>query len=525
MGKSIVPHRAAPRRRPRRIPALLSALLLLLCASPVRAAEAGDILAKGTQGESVVLYIKDPGEADVSVQIGNTECSDVTVADISGETAETLMLVDNSMSINQRYRPMVNELLTNIAANRAVSESFTVATFTDQIHYITQNSSDYAEVKRAIDSIRYDSHDSYLLPALYELFAGWEKADEPVYRKLIVVSDGASEEDLGYSLNEMNALMRRCPYPIYTFGAVYQDNSNKEQLENLFSLSRATRGESWRIGDITDSLGVSSVIAAGSQVRKVTVRPPAALCDGTEKGILLTAGGHTDQTTMVMPFVKVEALEPKPEAPAKTPEPPRPAEQPKEPEPPAPPEEPEKGGAPILWIALGAAAVVAAGAAAAVVLLRKKKDEPPAQEPEPPSGADLDKTISAFRPKTPDAGAGAFRGGTAMVFNTKPPMLVLSNADDPNESYKAPLTGQVLVGRRSDMGCAIVIPDQSISKKHCVFRYENRTLFVSDAGSKNGTVLNGRAITQETRIDNGSVVKLGNVELKVEIRNAGVPSY
>ena len=111
---------------------------------------------------------------------------------------------------------------------------------------------------------------------------------------------------------------------------------------------------------------------------------------------------------------------------------------------------------------------------------------------------------------------------TAMVFSgrRKVPTLVLTDVNDSNRRYKAPLTDDIAVGRRSDQGCKIVIPDQSVSKKHCVFSYSRGVLYVSDAGSKNGTLVDGEEIDGNTRVEDGSRVTLGDVELRVEIRDA-----
>lgn len=505
---------------------MLAFVMLLMLSVPVKAADPGCILAKGIQDESVVLFIQDPGTDTVSIQIGTEKCDDITVSDISDETVETLVLVDNSLSIAQKYRPVVNDILTNIAANRGVSEKFSVATFTDQTNYLLRNSSDYSEIKRAIDSIQYDSHDSYLLPVLYECFSAWAKEDELVYRKVIVISDGASEETVGYTLNELNELIRRYPYPVYSFGAAYQNNSNKEQLDNLFSLSRVTNGESWRIGDISDSLAVSTIIASSNNVKKVSIQPPVTMCDGTEKGIKIEAGGHVDQTTIVMPFAKMEHVVEPAEPIAETAEPteavtPEVAE---ENEFVADSEDAPKASNSVLWIVVGI--LVFFVCAAGGFFFARKKNQTNTKNDLPEEQRDTEPVQTSDDGDTGIVMRGA-KGDTAVVFSNqkkKTPVLILTNVGTPNERYKSALIGPITVGRSSNMGCNIIIPEntptKTVSKKHCIFTYDGNALYVADAGSKNGTLVNGVLAEGRTRVESGNTITLGDVELRVEIKNA-----
>ena len=66
-----------------------------------------------------------------------------------------------------------------------------------------------------------------------------------------------------------------------------------------------------------------------------------------------------------------------------------------------------------------------------------------------------------------------------------------------NQSSKVfPLSSPVtVIGRRSS--CDLRIPLTSVSKKHCKLTYENGTVKILDLGSKNGTHLNGKPVTED----------------------------
>jgi len=71
----------------------------------------------------------------------------------------------------------------------------------------------------------------------------------------------------------------------------------------------------------------------------------------------------------------------------------------------------------------------------------------------------------------------------------------------------------VIVGRSSDAG--IAVPDRSMSRRHArVFR-EGGEWLVEDLGSRNGTLLNGRRITEPTPVGIGTVLRIGSTTVNV----------
>src|SRR5262245_11213107 len=58
--------------------------------------------------------------------------------------------------------------------------------------------------------------------------------------------------------------------------------------------------------------------------------------------------------------------------------------------------------------------------------------------------------------------------------------------------------GRSVIGRASS--CDIVIDDPTVSRIHAEFLYTDNQLAIKDAGSKNGTFLNGKRISDSTAI-------------------------
>jgi len=70
----------------------------------------------------------------------------------------------------------------------------------------------------------------------------------------------------------------------------------------------------------------------------------------------------------------------------------------------------------------------------------------------------------------------------------------------------------VVIGRSADN--AIAIPDTSVSRKHVLLRRTPEGWAASDMGSGNGTMVNSSAIAEETVLNNGDVIAMGDTELQ-----------
>ncbi|MFM7034226.1 MAG: FHA domain-containing protein [Planctomycetia bacterium] len=72
---------------------------------------------------------------------------------------------------------------------------------------------------------------------------------------------------------------------------------------------------------------------------------------------------------------------------------------------------------------------------------------------------------------------------------------------------------QLLVGRAEE--CDVRPLSDEVSRRHCAVRIEPDVVWVEDLGSRNGTFVNGNKITEKTKVFDGDVIKVGNLELRV----------
>lgn len=93
----------------------------------------------------------------------------------------------------------------------------------------------------------------------------------------------------------------------------------------------------------------------------------------------------------------------------------------------------------------------------------------------------------------------------------------------PASGQEFPLEGDELaIGRAADN--PVSIPDTSVSRKHALVRNTGDGWAVSDLGSGNGTLLNGEPVADETQLNEGDVITLGDTELRFSGPGGAVPA-
>lgn len=98
--------------------------------------------------------------------------------------------------------------------------------------------------------------------------------------------------------------------------------------------------------------------------------------------------------------------------------------------------------------------------------------------------------------------------GLAVLVVTK------SHAGGPRVGERMPLRAVNSVGR--DAGNDVVLNDEAASAKHAVVSFADGEWWLEDAGSTNGTLLNGSRIWEKERVHYGDEVQVGRLALRLE---------
>ena len=244
---------------------------------------------------------------------------------------------------------------------------------------------------------------------------------------------------------------------------------------------------------------------------RVDVPLPAALCDGSDRAMQLSDGGaNTVTLTLTMPFAAADNTTS--DVGRDAPIPPQGTADivpTAEPEPLVQPTAPDEDKPSVLPFALGGAGLLAA-LAAAFMALRRKKPAPAAPLPVQPAVSDAPATMMA---------EATMFGGTAAIFggDAAPLTVTLTDLADPAHTVTFPLDGTVSLGRDPGL-CRIVLDyDPSISRHQCDLCLRGGDVVLVNRSSSNGTKVNGEKITTECPLTDGSIIKMGNVQLRLTI--------
>ena len=474
--------------------------LLFAAALDVQAGETVPVMEQYVTADAVHLYLKYAGDVQgVAAQIGTEAAEQIEIADRESIPIVTWLLLDNSISISDADRTKAKELLTNLVAGRLDNESFNLCTYDEHLNVILQDSQSYADLKSQIDAIVHNDQESYLTDVLDELLEAESARTEPAYVRVVVICDGVDNNPEGLTREELNDRLARQKIPVYTLGC--ETGENETLLKELYSLSRQTGALSWSLSGLTETLDVVKTMSGEEVPICATVSIPEDLRDGSVKGIQLTfSDGSIAETQAAMPFGQVEEGQAHVPVPAPTTEP-----------------EAEEGsllGQYLPYMIAGGAVLLLAGIVVVVILLARKKRERQQIKPVSDDLLSFAGTTDLLPEQYGNAGAG---GTLPLVGDERCTVLCISDISHPERRFEVPLRGRVSIGRVPS-NQIVLDYERSISGTHCEIFAEGSNWKIRDLHSSNGTYLNGIRLTDAAELTSGSVLKLGRLELLVEIR-------
>lgn len=94
--------------------------------------------------------------------------------------------------------------------------------------------------------------------------------------------------------------------------------------------------------------------------------------------------------------------------------------------------------------------------------------------------------------------------------------LTVIKGDDEGKVFSLAEGETKIIGRGSASG--VLLTEAGVSRNHSKVRVANGVCLIQDAGSRNGTTVNGRKITGEVRLADDDVIDLGNTRIGVKIQ-------
>ena len=97
-------------------------------------------------------------------------------------------------------------------------------------------------------------------------------------------------------------------------------------------------------------------------------------------------------------------------------------------------------------------------------------------------------------------------------------VLHLTDVNNPGKTFQAPIADTVVIGRTAKETDIVLDYDRSVSARHLSICERDGRFYARDLDSSNGSLLNGVRLTEEMEIYSGSILTLGRLEMKVQIR-------
>lgn len=483
---------------------------LALCAQllvqlPVQAKDTNRIWGS-IQDREAILYIQDATvPSDLECQIGSTavEVSEITPISDLEVPIETYILIDNSMSIREDERPIVQDILEDLVGNRMNGEMFSIAYLADGADWQCEGQTDYLQIKSVIDDLEFRLQETQLTDTLYDVISDLEDSDQGTLRRVIVIADGMDHKQLGYTRQELETLVQQVGYPIYTIGCTNTEENGQELLENYFALSRLTNATSVYLAEEDDATEIVSDVTDWNDAYRLTVELPDSLCDGAAREVLLKEGEREFTTSLTMPFAVVDAAEREEDAETEAVETTEPGIQ----------EQAQAFLAEhqelLVWIAIGVAAVVLV---VLLIMLIRRLIKGRRRQPEPVAEETVLQEESTVLLQ--EQGQTAYLWGDGSGAERR---LLLRDMGNSDRSYDAALVGTVAIGRDANQ-CRIVVDyDMSVARHQCDVYMEGSRVMIRNCSTSNITRVNGNRIYDPVVLESGSTIDMGRVRMAVEI--------
>lgn len=484
---------------------LMGLIFCLTLTLPVCAQNEGNAWA-AVQEQQAQVYLQGASpDGEFTCQIGSTPVTPSAVTGISDldTPLQTVIVVDNSVSIPSAQRPLVNEILSNVAGNRMDGEQFSVATIAQTVTWLCEGQTDYLALKQALDGITYNDQETRLTDCLYEVLTHLQQQYPGQLCRVVLVTDGVDNQEIGYTADELDALIRKTGYPIYAVGCSNSGANGNAELQRLFALTRLTGGQSFYLAETQDATAIAGGIAAWNTGVRLTIDLPAELCDGSQRQMQVVAGETTYTLSLTMPFATVAASSQPEEAPEATPEPA-----------PGPEPEPEPEEQPAGFVFQPWMAAAAGGGVLLVVVIVV--------------------VIVLVTRRRSTSGSGG-QGGTSDVGPTEIPeddiprgpgeprdtvQLRLTDVNNPARQYQSQLQpGYVLSLGRDPARCQIIIDfEPSVSRHQCDLYLQDGEVHLRNTSQANITHVNGQRIEGDCIVSSGSSIKMGRLVMRLEYR-------
>lgn len=432
---------------------------LVIFKSNIYAIEKSNIFIMKADSSNLTAYLSS-ASSPTSAQLGTYPCEILSVTPVGELPSDTLILVDTSGSIPADIRQKTKDLIMELIDQKQENERYSIASFGTEINVLCDYTSDRYDLAKALEGLDYSEKYTYVYSGLDKVLDN----DKDDFYRIVMISDGVENSRDGITYDEILNKISSGHCPVYTVGI---ENGNQESLKKLYSFSRNSYAESAALTNESDISQICDTVNSSRNFICVEVSVPDEAADGSVRYLKISGQDYECGADVRIPAKEavttsaVTEIESVTTGISET--------------------EPqqnmtdlnsgsEKQGHSILPLIVSVSAVIAA----IVVLIKKpwKKNKNTFSE------NDSNKNDAVTRQD---------------VIKDDDVMIMLTDVDSPQRSYRCAVGNGVTIGRDSSQCTVALEHDGYISRKHCLIYREGEQFFIENY-SPNNVVINDRTV-------------------------------
>ncbi len=433
-----------------------------------------------------------------------------------------VFLIDISGSISQQQFNLIKASVLQWIDRLQPRDQAAIVTLGSSVNTVQPFTPDRDKLKAAVAPLVSRDAKTLLYQGLVQAIDLSRRLDNnlPLRRAIVVLTDGLDDQEGGAGRQEVLDKLAVDPTPIYGIGAAPQYNAKVDAALKDFAGVVRTSGGEYSRGDIKDpNRAHDELYNIVKATQHFIVDDPTAVCgsckpDGSPVVVRLELDREPVRLGSQPVTVRMVDLEGKvdrrPSQPIVTP-----------PAPVTPPpiiREPTWFESIVAfvkkwWVVLAAAVAVIAGGSIAGIMLLRRKPGPDTLLQQAPTRI-LSEDIPTQPMKVPEIGltlTGAIPLGT---HQDKQRLRLYPIGRNDIGPFDILFEKTLAVGRSPDSEICIS-NDGQVSAKHCTLSPKEKSILVEDAGSRNGTRVNGVPINGFLHAEPDSILGVGRTEMRM----------
>ena len=428
---------------------------LVIFKSNIYAIEKSNIFIMKADSSNLTAYLSS-ASSPTSAQLGTYHCEILSVTPVGELPSDTLILVDTSGSIPADIRQKTKDLIMELIDQKQENERYSIASFGTEINVLCDYTSDRYDLAKALEGLDYSEKYTYVYSVLDKVLDN----DKDDFYRIVMISDGVENSRDGITYDEILNKISSGHCPVYTVGI---ENGNQESLKKLYSFSRNSYAESAALTNESNISQICDTVNSSRNFICVEVSVPDEAADGSVRYLKISGQDYECGADVRIPAKEAVTTSAVTETESVT-------TSISETELQQNMTDLNSGSEKILPLIVSVSAVIAA----IVVLIKKpwKKNKNTFSE------NDSNKNDAVTRQD---------------VIKDDDVMIMLTDVDSPQRSYRCAVGNGVTIGRDSSQCTVALEHDGYISRKHCLIYREGEQFFIENY-SPNNVVINDRTV-------------------------------